>query len=72
VSSQERQRNQKEEEAEKFEGRVREHMGTTKYYLHFWKREAIRLKLKKMDLIENELNLKLKQMQQDEEQEDAF
>jgi hypothetical protein len=61
-----------EEEAEKFEARVQEHMGTAKYYLHFWKREAIRLKLKKMDLIENELNMKLRQMQQDEEQDDLF
>jgi hypothetical protein len=58
------------EEAEKFEERVREHMGNTKYYLQFWKREAIRLRLKKMDLIENELNLKLKQQQQDQEDDD--
>ena len=58
------------EEAEKFEERVREHMGNTKYYLQFWKREAVRLRLKKMDLIENELNLKLKQQQQDQEDDD--
>jgi Ca2+-binding EF-hand superfamily protein len=58
-----------DEEAEKFEGRVREHMGNSKYYLQFWKRDAVRLRLKKMDLIENELNLKLKQQQQDEEDE---
>lgn len=59
------------EEAEKFEQRVKDSMGSN-YYFQFWKREAVRIKLKKMDLIDEELNLKIKQQQKDEEDDELF
>lgn len=59
-----------DEEAIRFENRVKETMGTFNYYVTFWKREIIRVKLRKMDAIEKELNNKLKKDEADEEEDE--
>lgn len=69
-SSTKQKKGTEDEEELKFEMRVKETMGTFNYYATFWKREIIRVKLRKMDAIEKELNSKLQKEEAEEEEEE--
>ena len=69
----EKQKKQKgavDEEELRFEMRVKEKMGTFNYYVTFWKREVVRIRLRKMDEIEKELDNKLRKDEADAEEEE--